>query len=327
MSETASESGNPELVEMASRASNLFSRGLYARFDAARDEFWQKAGKQPPQPETRMAACEEGQKVLAASVRAGIEAIRSVDPAHAIWLNHAPRNSVAAMAMFNEPADMAGCDIYAAPEKFPQGHSDLAIENLASVGAYTDRMREAAPGKVCAMVLQGFGWADIQPGLKPYVEKPGLGARPSQSDTRFMAYNSLLHGANALLYWGTSTIEKDSTLWSDLMIVMRNIRAIEPAILAEPERKQPRIKQGEVFGSIDGDELIVSLRKVNQDYFLFVMNETRTGIPFTVSELPGELDGLKMRRLDSQEVVSVENRSFSDGIRSRDVHIYTTATK
>ena len=41
------------------------------------------------------------------------------------------------------------------------GALDLPDRNLTSVGAYTDRMRAAAPGKAVAMVLQGFGWRDI----------------------------------------------------------------------------------------------------------------------------------------------------------------------
>jgi hypothetical protein len=120
-------------------------------------------------------------------------------------------------------------------------------------------MREAAPGKAIWMVLQGFGWRDLKEGSQD--QDPTKGRRPNYHETRFMAYNAIVHGANAILYWGTHYIEKDSSLWQHLMRIARELRAIEPGILGEVPQSQPTATANETYGSIDGQGPRLMLRK------------------------------------------------------------------
>ena len=109
--------------------------------------------------------------------------------------------------------------------------------DLTSVGAATEHMKRGAPGKACWMVLQGFGWMDLKERFNPH--DPEHGRRPTFQETRFMAFDALLHGANAILYWGTHAIEKDSGLWRDIMAVARELRALEPAIVGTKPPQEP----------------------------------------------------------------------------------------
>lgn len=326
--------GKQELETLSRRARDRFDRGLYAEFEAARAEFWRQAGRSSPHPDARLDDVVARLHRSGDGITAGIEAVRALDPHHVIWLNHAPRNSLDDLRRYNRAADMAGCDIYPAPANLTVGHSDLIDLGLTSVGAYTDRMRQAAPGRACAMVLQGFGWRDLREKISEAEIAVGIGRRPTWTESRFMAFDAVLHGANAVLYWGTAylkPVEDDGTpvtgrprLWQDLLRVARELRALEPALVAPPLRP-PQFRLDPTYGSIDGAGLRAMLRRVGEDYVLMVANETGDGLGFTVEGLPGKLNGRTLHRLYSAESHAVANRGFRDGIRSRDVHVYATS--
>ena len=148
---------------LSRRARDLFERGLYAEFEKARAEFWRKAGQPSPNPGVRIDDAPARVRKSGEGITAGIQAVRELDSRHVIWLNHAPRNSLDDLRLYNRAADMVGCDIYPAPANLRPSATAICCDmGLTSVGAYTERMRQAAPGKACAMVLQGFGWRDLQ---------------------------------------------------------------------------------------------------------------------------------------------------------------------
>jgi len=326
--------GKAELETVSRRARDLFERGLYAEFEKARAEFWTKAGQPSPNPGVRIDDVVARVHQSGAGITAGIRAVRELDSQHVIWLNHAPRNSLDDLQIYNRAADMVGCDIYPAPANLTVGHSDLPDMSLNSVGAYTERMRQAAPGKACAMVLQGFGWRDLQKAAKETETAVGIGRRPTWAESRFMAYDAIIHGANAILYWGTAYLkpmEDDGTpatgrprLWRDLLRVARELRALEPALVAPP-LKSPTVRQAETYGSIDGHGILCSVHRVNDDYVLLVVNETGDGLGFSLEGLPANLNGRTLHRLYSNEEYQISGRRLADGIRPREVQVYATS--
>jgi hypothetical protein len=328
--------GKAELERLSRRARDRFERGLYAEFEKARAEFWLQAGQPSPNPGVRIDDAALRVRKSGEGITAGIQAVRALDSRHVIWLNHAPRNSLDDLRLYNRAADMVGCDIYPAPANLLVGHSDLLDMSLTSVGAYTERMRQAAPGKACAMVLQGFGWRDLQKVAKESESAVGIGRRPTWAESRFMAYDTIIHGANAILYWGTAymkPVEDDGAavtgrprLWRDLLRVARELRALEPALVAPP-LKSPKVRQAETYGSIDGQGILCSLRKVDDDFVLLVVNETGDGLGFSLEGLPAKLNGRTLYRLYSTEEHTVADRRLTDGIRPREVHVYATSRR
>ena len=314
-------------LEMLDKAEDFTQRGLWKQGEYIYDALWHELGEENPHPDWKMSLCEAEAAMLAKAMSRGCHQVRKIDAKHIIWQNHAPRNSIKSLQQFNEAVDAAGCDIYPAPFKQGLGHSDLKDVTLSSVGAYTDRMRVGAPGKAIWMVLQGFGWRDINEDIRD-APNPNKGRRPHLSETRFMAYDAIVHGANAILYWGTYYIEKDSTLWKDIMKVAREIRALEPAILGDRPDKMPTAIADETFGSIDGqDGPLLMLRKSGKEWVLIAVNGIRHGISFTVTGLPKSLDGKTLYRLYSEETFKVQDGRFRDGIRSEGVHIYATSRR
>lgn len=158
----------------------------------------------------------------------GYRYLHALDPGRPIWTNHAPRNSVAELARWNRATDIAGADIYPVPE--PQRHSDLPDRTLSVVGAECDKNVRAVGGaKPVLMVLQGFGWAEL-------TRAPGgrVSARvPTRAESRFMAWDAIVHGANGLVWWGTSRTARPSRFWSDLQSVVRELADLADVITSE----------------------------------------------------------------------------------------------
>ncbi len=308
------------------KANDLQERGLWKEAEAIYDALWTALGQKNPHPDYRLSHCEARATALAASMERGCRLIRRLDPKHVIWQNHAPRNSIKALRQFNRYVDAAGCDIYPAPFA-ATGHSDLRDVSLSSVGAYTDRMRAGAPGKAVWMVLQGFGWRDINEGIRK-APNPDKGRRPNPRETWFMAYDAIVHGAQAILYWGTHAIEKDGKLWADLMAVAKGIRALEPAIVGARPARAPVAVADETFGSTEPDQgPRLMLRRAGDDWVLIAVNEGIQEVPFTVKGLPEALEGKTLHRLDGDEAHTVRGGQFRDGLRGFAIRVYATSRR
>jgi len=305
------------------KAGDLILRGLWTEGQALYDELWQAMGEENPNPQKSITACIDGAEELGEELTRGWRFVRSIDPDNVFWQNHAPRNTIEALQWYNREVDAAGCDIY--PMPFNRGviHSDLPDRSLSCIGAYTERMQAGAPGKAVWMVLQGFGWKDLDDPFNPKDEVGGR--RPTYEESRFMAYDAIVHGAQAVLYWGTHVLEPEDQLWTDLLKVSRELRALEPGIVGKPPEKPPVSLGDDTYASIGEEGPVLMLRKTGDDWVLIAVNESYAGIGFTVSQLPDELNGKRLHRLYSEETITVQNNSFRDGIKGYDVHAYATS--
>jgi len=315
----AGETLKPQLQALKDSSEARHGRGLFAEADDLREEFWKLVGKPVPGPDRRFSSAVRRAAEQGDALTRGFALVKKIDPEGIRWINHAPRNSVQSLRHFNREVDMAGCDIYPVPV-YQSGHSDLVNQSLSSVGAYTRRMADGAPGKSVAMVLQGFAWKDIN-----QIKKDDH--RPTFAETRFMAYDAILHGAAAIMWYGTAHIPKDSDLWRDILRTARELRRLEPALVAPPWPDPPRCIADEIPDSHDGPGPALLLRKVEDDFVILAVNETRYGLSFHVSKLPRALEGRVLHRLGTDETHTVSEGSFSDGIAAFDVHVYSTSRR
>lgn len=271
------------LTALLSQSGQLRGKGLYAESERIADDLWRALGQNSPKPELGIGNAPERAARLCQGMIEGRALLRDLDPNHPLWMNHAPRNQIAQLARFNEGADIAGCDIYPVPESPEVRHSDLANRTLASVGVYTDRMQAAAPGKPVWMVLQGFGWPDIQPERGPEAKEKLR--RPTIDETRFMAFDAIIHRARGILYWGTAYVEKDSTFWNDLLTVVKELSGLQ-AVLAAPDSDRPiTFEHVETFGSVDRGVAVLP-KELDGETWVLLANE------FT-DPLTGTLHGLE----------------------------------
>jgi hypothetical protein len=306
-----------ELGQQMDEVNRLYVRGDFAQAEQLADGIWQKLGKEQPQPGLNLSNGAERAAVMCGQMVAGYQALRALDPRHPVWMNHAPRNQIAQLAAFDEGADIVGCDIYPAPA-YLGGHSDLADRSLASAGAYTVRMQDAAPGKPVWMVLQGFGWADLS---ETPVDAQGRekGRRPTLAESRFMAYDTIVKGARGILYWGTAYIEKDSQLWSDLLTLARELADRQNVWSAPDAEIQPEVTLAEAMGSLDRSVTVLG-KNVNGKIWWLVVNETPYSLQYTLHGLES-LDGTRYSDTAADREGVVANGALTLGIDGSGVQV------
>ncbi len=135
-----------------------------------------------------------------APLAATFEILKDFDPYHPVWINAAPRNEVEDLIPYGECCDIFGVDIYPVP--YPNSHSGIDDKGLTSVGKYTRRMLDTTFWrKPNWMALQGFAWAALRKGspIESHIY-------PTDTEQRFMAYDTMLNGCTGYGLWGTHRI-------------------------------------------------------------------------------------------------------------------------
>lgn len=270
---------------------DLYSKGAFAEGQQSADRLWKELGKAAAVSSEDINATPVKMESVARGLKEGYDFVKSLDPAHPIFMNHAPRNQIHQLAMYNRAADIIGCDIYPVPE-YRIEHSDLADMSLSSVGAYTKRMMEAAPGKPVWMVLQGFGWGDLF-GNQVSAEKREELRRPTMKETRFMAYDAIVNGARGINYWGTYLVPRDAQMWSDILAIGHELNKLQAVISARDAVTKTPVKVGEAFNSLDRPVRVLA-KQVGNDLCLIVVNENKNQNPLSIS-IQG-LDGLNGKK-------------------------------
>lgn len=202
---------------------------------------WRKAGPRVP-PEV---------------IRETYAFIKQRDPAHAVYLNHAPTNLVSTLRRYNPGCDMLGTDIYPV---VPQGirplyglwedgrHGDLLNTHISQVGQYMDKLRQVAGrSRAAVMVLQAFAWENLRGKDRDHA----MILYPTRDQLRFMAFQSIVHGANGLIWWGLHSTPATSRLWDDLAHVARELRDIDEALAAPAAALPLQVEYHDVGHSLD----------------------------------------------------------------------------
>ncbi|MCC6155080.1 MAG: hypothetical protein IT367_15040 [Candidatus Hydrogenedentes bacterium] len=270
------------LKGMRAQVRKHWSVAEHKKAEELADQIWRELGKEPPNPELNVSNAPARAAKMAAGMLEGYTYLKEICPTHPVWMNHAPRNSVAQRAVFNKAADAVGCDIYPVPP-YLGGHSDLADRGLTSVGGYTRTMQDAAPGKPVWMVLQAFSWAE----LAERKNDPDLDRQrhPSISETRFMAYDAIVNGARAILYWGSAYTDRTKPFWGDLLKVVRELADLQPVLSAADADVKLEVALDETWGSLD-QGIRVLPKQTPEGVWLIVVNESQFPLRYTVNGLP-----------------------------------------
>ncbi len=183
--------------------------------------------------------------------------LRGIDPAHPVYLNHAPTNLVSTLQSYNPGGDILGTDIYPVIPHgiretyalWPDGRQgDFLNTHISQVGPYMDKLRQVAgPSRAAVMVLQAFAWEN----LREKDRDPSMILYPTRDQLRFMACQSIVHGANGLLWWGLQFTPAAAPLWDDLAAVTRELRALERELTAPRVELPLRLDYHDTGHSLD----------------------------------------------------------------------------
>lgn len=183
--------------------------------------------------------------------------IRKLDPNHPLYLNHSPTNLVSTLQTYNSASDIVATDIYPVIPRgiresyalWPDGRQgDLLNDTISQVGQYADKMRAVAgPHRAVFMVLQGFAWEM----LREQDRDPAMVLYPTAAQLRFMAWQSVVHGVNGLIWWGLAYTPAESPLWNDLKAVVRELAQVRAALTAPVSRLPIKLKYHDTGHSLD----------------------------------------------------------------------------
>ena len=251
--------------------------------------------------------------------------IKQGDPDHPVITNHGPVNLASTLASYNSSTDIVACDVYPVIPRgikpsyalYPDGlQGDLLNPYISQVGEYVDKMKKVVNGsKPVFMVLQAFAWEM----LKKEEERDPLMIRyPAFKESRFMAFNAIVHGATGILYWGSNYTPQPSAFISDLNRVTRELAGMQEILAANIVELDIVKKYHELGYSIDSGIEILA-KKVNEKYYLITVNSDKNPVKVSLAGL-GKYKEVKV--LSEDRTISIEKGELTDLYKPFDVHIY-----
>ncbi len=312
----ADESARGKLREQQAQVDTLYNKGKYTEAEALADDLWRQMGLEPPRPGYGLGNASERAAKMCGGMREGYALLKTLS-GRPIWMNHAPRNQIEQLAAFNQAADIVGCDIYPVPVHEKVGHSDLSNRSMSCVGDYTRRMAQAAPGKPVWMVLQGFGWGDIQPDKPEDIRKELR--PPTLAETRYMAFDAIVHGARGILYWGSHAVKKDAPFYGELLTFVAELRDLQPVLAAPDAALNISVSHQPTYGSVDRAAAVLA-KAPGGTPWLFVVNEWTDPLACKLSGLES-LNGTPYRDRLSGEEVEIKDGALSLQMTPQSVQI------
>lgn len=258
-------------------------------------------------------------RIPVASVQRFYDIVHELDSHHPVWITQAPRGTIDSLRAYNSTYDIGAIDIY--PIGYPPGlHSHLPNKNISVVGDYAQWMREiSGDTKPFWMVLQ-IAWSGVI--------QPGRTLRfPTFPDERYMSYQSIIHGARGLLYFGgdlsASLNERDRDLgwnWTFYGRVLHPLlqefgpnSPLHPALIAPHSQLRVRL-QG-------ADDIEFCVREADTSMFLIAAKREGDTVSVTFSGLPLDLSSGDVL-FEQPRTVSVSNGEFKDWFGPNEVHVY-----
>jgi hypothetical protein len=264
-------------------------------------------------------------RVTAEQLATGYQLVKQLDPNHPVTLNHAPQNTVATLRRYNAACDAVSVDIYPIipPDMLhvygltaDRRHGDLRNQTPSCVGEYADKMRQVAgPDRPVWMVLQGFAWADLDAEAK--VQSSVV--YPTYEKTRYMAWQSVIHGCNGIIYWGTHTVEQPGDCWNGIVRTVRELADLHDVLVADEAPVKLEKEYDELGYSIDAG-VETSVRDAGGYRYLLAANSSidPAGVTFAGSQLAeGPVEVLGEGR-----TVAVKAGRLHDAFGGLAVHIY-----
>jgi hypothetical protein len=256
---------------------------------------------------------EEQARQIIPNIRDSIELIRTLDNSkRQIWINEAAQSDLKFVRQYLNHIDITGCDIYPVRE----GRRDVAI-----VGDATERWKQVGRNKKPVwMVLQAFSWSELGDyyGHKTVVY-------PSFTESRFMAYDVIVHGAKGILYWGSHYL-KSYEFRQSLYALTSELEALQPFLVA-PEYQNARISLIELSRDSSERGIKISVRRAEGQWIIILVNEdTRTymGVEVTGIEV---LNGCVLDLLYGSEKISVEQGELITRIKPLEVKVFSTSRR
>lgn len=138
--------------------------------------------------------------------------------------------------------------------------------------------------------------------------------RPNWLQTRFMAYNAIIHGARGLIYWGNSFIRTSDPLWTDLKAIASEIRTLSD-ILGMP------VSYRKVTTTNSNLETLLLSSASDTHIYLLVANRSNTNLTNVTISWSGLSTPSGKEFLENQPV-TITNNSFVKSFSPYQVNVF-----
>jgi len=264
-------------------------------------------------------------RVSPEKMQKAFDVIKNTDKTHAIITNHAPTNLISTIKKYNGSTDLVAVDVYPvipcgikpSYALFPDGlQGDLLNPYISQVGEYIDQMKTVVDdSKPVFAVLQGFAWEM----LKPENERDSsMILYPTYEQSRFMAYNAIVHGANGILIWGTNYTPQPSDFISDLNKVTKELAKMQKVLAAKTTANNIKMEYHELGYSVDSGIEFITKETAGKTYLISV-NSDKNPVKVTISGL-NKYKTTKV--LTENRNITIQNGQFIEDYKPFDVHIY-----
>ncbi len=293
--------GPDEIVHNFTAASALYrTKGVYKSPDAWRLQL----------PEAVEYSDEQAQQIIP-RMSENIQLVRSLDQSNRqIWINEAANSDLKFVRQYLDFVDITGCDIYPVHEN---------RRDIAAVGDAVERWKKVGRNqKPVWMVLQAFAWSELG---DYYGEKTA--AYPSFSESRFMAYDAIVHGAKGILYWGSHYLKSEAFRQS-LYALTSELATLQP-FWQVPEYSDAKLLNVQMRANPDDRGVKMSVRKVANDWLIILVNEdNKHYLGIEVSGLD-EIEGITLELLYGTEKYTIRKGELVTRIKPFEVKLFATS--
>ncbi len=263
-------------------------------------------------------------RILPERMKRSYEIIKKSDSLHLIYTNHGPVNLVSTLRKYNDATDIIACDIYpVAPHGIKPTYAlwedgmqgDLLNTYISQVGEYVDKMKRVSDEKPLFMVLQGFAWEMLK---KEEERDPAMVLYPTFKQSRFMAYNAIIHGATGIVYWGTPFTPQPSRHIDALYKVTTELSEMQEVLASRKADLNISKEYHETGHSVDAGVEILAKNAGGKTYLLTV-NADKNPVKVTLGGLEGFQKAIVLQ--ESREL-KISDGKLSDEYKPFDTHIF-----
>lgn len=239
-------------------------------------------------------------------MRQCIEWLKRNDPNHhPFWMNEAADSDAFYARGYMDPIDIIGCDYYAVR---------ATGTDMQSSGRLVQRWDAIGQGRPVWMVLQGFSWHAIRPDREKLY--------PSFAQSRYLAYDAIVHGAKGILYWGTSTID-DPDFRQSLYALTSELSHIGPYLAAPIRRELPTQLIPDLFDPA-GKGVKTLLCQLEDEQLLIVLNlDPHRHLAVEIGGLEA-LDGQRLHQLYGNEMQIPKRGNIITRLQAEEVKVFAT---
>jgi hypothetical protein len=277
-------------------------------------------------------------KVSVEGSRKGYELVKREDPDHPMLVVEWP-GAANRFELWKGIGDVFATDLYPIPRE--RGYGRLGNHDITQMRDYIAALKKAHGDKPVMLVLQAWNWEPLNYGEKGY---------PTVRESRFMAYQAVIHGAVGLNYYGQVHCTKPNSasgLCSEAKDPATNKAEFEKCValntkfwaahkpffqelarassiftLRDAKREgQVMVVKQDPEATSTGIELRTKL--ADKDPYLLAVNASPK-VRTATFRLPAGSKATELHVLFENRTVPVKGGEFADKFEPYDTHVYAT---